>query len=111
MIDLNWLLLLTGTVLPVITGLATNRLAHPGLKAAVLALLSAVAGLLNELYSVGGDTLAYDWSAGLANAVTVFLLAVGLHFGLLKPTGVTGANGGVQTAVPSGLGGRHRADV
>ncbi|QJY46638.1 hypothetical protein [Pseudonocardia broussonetiae] len=107
MIDLNWLLLLTGTVLPILTGLVTARVAHPGLKAVVLAALSAVAGLLNELYSVAGDTTAYDWSAGGANAVTVFLLGVGLHYGLLKPTGITGSEGGVQRAVPAGIGGGH----
>lgn len=105
MIDLNWLLVLSGTLLPILTGLVTARVAHPGLKATVLALLSAVAGLLNELYSVAGNAALYDWSAGLANAVTVFLVGVGLHYGLLRPTGVTGSDGGVQRAVPGGIGG------
>lgn len=108
-LDLNWLTVVLGVVLPLITGLVTSRLAHAGLKAVVLALLSAIGGLLNELYSVGGNVDLYDWSAGLANALTVFLLAVGLHFGLLKPVGATGANGVTQTAVPGGLGSRGPA--
>lgn len=106
MLDLNWLTLVLGLVLPMLTGLVTSRLAHAGLKAAVLALLSAIGGILNELYSVGGVLAGFDWSAAVANAVSVFLIGVGLHYGLLKPTGVTGANGVTQTAVPGGLGNR-----
>lgn len=104
-LDLNWLTVVLGVVLPMLTGLVTSRLAHSGLKAVVLALLSAIGGLLNELYAVGGNVELYDWSSGLANALTVFLIAVGLHYGILKPVGVTGANGVTQTAVPAGLGG------
>jgi hypothetical protein len=110
MLDLNWLTVLLGVVLPMLTGLVTARLAHAGLKATVLALLSAIGGILNELYSVGGNLAGFDWSASLANAVTVFLMAVGLHYGLLKPTGVTGQNGVVQTgALSGGLGSRGPA--
>ncbi len=106
MIDLNLLLLATGTIVPMLTGLVTNRLAHPGLKATVLALLSAVGGILNELASVGGDLALYDWSASGANAVTVFLVGVGLHYGLLSPVGLTGKNGALQTgALAGGIGG------
>lgn len=112
MLDLNWLTLVLGTVLPILTGLATSRVAHPGLKAAVLAALSALGGIGNELYSVGGDTAAFDWSASLANAVTVFLIGVGMHYGLLKPIKVTGSDGAVQTGPLEGglgAGARHAA--
>lgn len=102
MLDLNWLTVLLGVVLPLLTGLVTARLAHPGLKAVVLAVLAAVGGILNELYSVGGDLAGFDWSASLANALAVFLVAVGLHYGILKPTGITGQNGIVQTGALSG---------
>lgn len=105
MIDLNWLTLLLGTGLPIVTGLVTARVAHPGLKATVLALLSALGGVGSELYSVGGDTAVFDWSASAANAVTVFLIGVGMHYGLLRPAGVTGSDGAVQTgALSGGLG-------
>lgn len=107
MLDLNWLTVVLGVVLPMATGLVTARLADPGLKAVVLAVLSAVGGILNELYSVGGNLAGFGWSASLADALTVFLIAVGLHYGLLKPTGVTGQNGVVQTgALSGGIGGR-----
>lgn len=110
MIDLNYLLLATGTVVPILTGLVTSRVAHPGLKAAVLALLSALGGIGNELVSVGGNVVLYDWSASVANAVTVFLVGVGLHYGLLKPTGITGSEGVVQNgALAGGVGGPSTA--
>lgn len=106
MLDLNWLTLVLGLVLPMATGLVTSRLAHAGLKAAVLALLSAVGGIGNELYSVGGVLAGFDWSAALANATSVFLIAVGLHYGILKPTGVTGSSGTLQTgSLSGGIGG------
>lgn len=104
MIDLNWLLVVSATVLPMLVALVTSKVANAGLKATVLAGLSAAAGLLNELYTVGGDTAAYDWNSGLANAVTVFLVGVGLHYGLLKPIGVTGGDGSIANSVPNGLG-------
>ena len=106
MLDLNWLTLVLGLGLPMLVALATNRLAHAGLKAAVLGVLAAIGGIGNELYSVGGVLAGFAWSAALANAVSVFLIAVGLHYGLLKPTGVTGSTGTLQTgALSGGLGG------
>jgi hypothetical protein len=110
MIDLSWVTLLLGVVLPLLTGLATARFAHPGVKAGVLAALSAAGGLVSELYDVGGELGAVDWSAAGADAVAVFLIGVGLHFGLLKPAGVTGADGVVQTGpLSGGLGARPGA--
>jgi hypothetical protein len=34
-----------------------------------------------------------------------FIASVGTHYGLLKPTGVTGTNGAIQVRVPGGIGG------
>jgi small-conductance mechanosensitive channel len=86
-IDLNWIMLVSGTVLPFLVALVTARLARAGLKAIVLAALAAV--------------------AGFANDITTFLIAVGMHFGLWRPTNLTGVNGTVQHKVPQGVGGRH----
>lgn len=103
MIDLNWLLVLTGFVVPMLTALVTKQVSNAGLKASVLAVLSAVGGVLTEIQSVSGDLSAMSWNATLANAVGVFLLGVGLHFGLLRPTGVTGSEGVIQSKVPGGI--------
>lgn len=109
MLDLNWLTLVLGVGLPILTGLVTARVAHPGLKATILALLAAVGGIVQELYSVGGVLDGFDWSSAVADATSVFLLAVGMHYGLLRPTGVTGSDGAVQTgALAGGLGGGPR---
>lgn len=106
-IDLNWVMLVSGTVLPFLVALVTARLASAGVKAVVLAALAAIAGLVNELYTASGVLADVDWSSAGANAITTFLIAVGFHFGLWRPTGITGVNGSVQQAVPQGVGGRH----
>lgn len=104
MIDLNWLLVVTGTALPMIVALTTAQVANAGLKAVTLAALAAVGGVGNELVSVGGNVAAFDWSASGANALTVFLIGVGLHYGLLKPAGLTGSSGSIQSSVTGGIG-------
>jgi hypothetical protein len=106
-IDLNWITLLSGTLLPFLVALVTARLAWAGLKAIVLAVLAAIAGLINELYGASGVLANVDWSSAGANAVTTFLIAVGFHFGLWRPVNLTGANGTLQQSVPQGVGGRH----
>lgn len=104
MIDINWLTLVLGTGLPMLVAFITAQEANAGLKAVVLAGLAAVGGILQELVSVSGDLGALDWNASLANATTVFLIAVGAHFGLLKPVGLTGSDGSIQSNVSSGIG-------
>lgn len=78
--------LLVGVVLPVLVGVVTTRATHAGVKAVLLALLSAAA-------AVGTDMLAtpdgFDWQASATNAVAMFVVAVATHFGLYKPTGVS----------------------
>lgn len=105
--DLTWLDLLASLVLPMVVALVTSRIAHPGLKAVVLAALSAVTAIVQALISAGGAVGAVDWSGSLADAVGIFLVAVALHFGLLAPLKVTGSDGAIQAAVPPGIGGRH----
>lgn len=114
MIDLDWITLVSGVLLPMLVALVTAQLASPGLKAVVLAVLSAVSGVLNELVAVNGDFAAIDWKLSAGNALTVFLIGVGLHVGILKPTGVTGTDGSIASRVTSGIGatgsvGRHAA--
>jgi hypothetical protein len=87
----SWVTLLTlivGTVLPVLVALVTTRVTSSGKKAVLLAVLSAITGLLSELLNALQAGVSYDLFAGLVTAVTVFIVAVALHFGLWKPTGV-----------------------
>jgi hypothetical protein len=80
--------LLVSTILPILVGLVTTRVTAPGIKAVVLAALSAVTGLLTELLaSINGGT-SYDLGNGLVFALTAFLVAVAMHFGFWRPTTV-----------------------
>ena len=81
--------LLVSTILPLLVGLVTSKFADGGLKAVILAGLAAVTGLLTELGASIAAGTAYDLGTGLVLALTSFLVAVGIHFGIWKPTGIT----------------------
>lgn len=83
--------LLVSTILPLLVGLVTTRVTNPGTKAVLLAALSAVTGLLSELGNALNTGTVYDLGNGLVFALAAFLVASGIHFGLLKPTGVSEA--------------------
>lgn len=79
--------LLVSTVLPLAVGLVTKTVTHGGIKALLLAALSLITSLLVEL----GETIAsgstFDLGRSLLLALPTFLIAVGMHYGLWKPTG------------------------
>lgn len=81
--------LLVSTVLPIVVGLVTTRVTHSGVKAFVLAALSATTGLLSELLASINANTSYDLGNGLIFALTSFLVAVAMHYGLWKPTTVS----------------------
>ena len=81
--------LLVSTVLPLLVGLITKRVTHSGVKALLLALAALVTSLLTELGTALANGVPYDVGQGLLLAIPTFLIAVGLHYGLWKPTGVT----------------------
>ncbi|MBW9118896.1 hypothetical protein JNB63_02190 [Microbacterium trichothecenolyticum] len=83
--------LLVSTGLPLLVGLVTKTVTHPGIKAVLLAALAAATGLLSELGAALTSGSTYDLGIGLLTALGAFLVAVGLHFGLYKPTGVAAA--------------------
>lgn len=78
--------LLVSIILPLLVGLVTTRVTKPGTKAVLLAALSAVTGLLTELAAAANAGVAYNIGSGLVLALGAFLTAVGLHYGLWKPT-------------------------
>jgi len=79
--------LLVTLVLPVAVGLVTTRVTSAGVKAVLLLLLTAGNGFLVELGSAGSG---YNVANGVFYAVIGFVTAVAVHFGLLKPTGISG---------------------
>lgn len=82
-----WIGLLVSVVLPVLVGLVTTRVTSAGLKAVLLLALSTLNGLLVE-YAAPGD--GYDVGTAVILALVSFGTGVLMHFGLWKPTGVSG---------------------
>lgn len=81
--------LLSGVVLPLLVGLVTTRVTHPGRRAVILAALALALNLATELGAAlqAGET--YNLGAALLLGLGTFLIAVGTHYGFWKPTGVT----------------------
>ena len=82
-----WLGLAISLVLPVLVGLVTTRVTHAGTKAVLLLGLSALNGLLVEMSQAG---VGFDVGGAAVNALVSFGIGVLTHFGLWKPTGVSG---------------------
>ncbi len=81
--------LLVSTVLPLLVGLVTKTVTRPGVKAVLLAGLALVTSLLTELGAAVTAGTTYDIGKGLLLAIPTFLIAVGMHFGIWKATGVS----------------------
>ncbi|MFF2493263.1 hypothetical protein [Agromyces sp. NPDC058064] len=79
--------LIVSTVLPLLVGLVTKTVTSPAAKAILLAILAAVLGVLTELLAAVQAGTSYDIGRGVLVALVGFLVAVGMHFGLWKPTG------------------------
>jgi hypothetical protein len=81
-----WIGLLISVVLPVLVGLVTTRVTHPGAKGVLLLALSGVNGLLVEMAAPGPG-----FDLGTAAVLTLMAFATGVltHFGLWKPAGVS----------------------
>lgn len=109
-IGLSWLGILMALILPMLVALVTNNVASSAVKAVTLAFLAALTGLGQELIDAGGILTGFDWATAASNMVWTFLLGVGLHFGLLKPIGVTAKDGLIQRSVPAGIGGADQGD-
>lgn len=83
-----WLGLAISVALPVLVGLVTTRVTHAGTKAVLLLALTAANGFLIELQA-GGE--GYDLGTAVTLTLVSFGTAVLSHFGLWKPTGISGA--------------------
>jgi sterol desaturase/sphingolipid hydroxylase (fatty acid hydroxylase superfamily) len=97
-----WLTLLVSTILPIIVALVTKQQAKPAVKAFVLLLHSAISGWLTSLYATGGT---FDPKSALLAIILGFVTATATHFGLLRPTKITGTDGAVASkTVHVGIG-------
>ncbi len=93
-----WLGLLVSVVLPVLVGLVTTRVTSAGTKAVLLLALSTLNGFLVEFANPGPG---YDVGTAAVLALVAFATGTLAHFGLWKPTGVSGkAQDSLVTARP-----------
>lgn len=100
-IEPYWGMFLVAVVLPAAVALVTKRVASPAVKALTLVLLSAVTGVVSAIV-VDGAQLSL--SVALTNVFVTFVTGVAVHYGLLKPTGVTGSDGAIARGVQGGIG-------
>ena len=91
--------IIAGTVLPIITGIVTKKLAAGGIKAAILAGLSIFVGLVNGAINADG---IFSQEA-LVSAAVAWVTAVATYYGFLKPTGTSDAVA-VHAAPHRGIG-------
>jgi|SRR5665647_885724 len=83
--------LLVAFILPVGVGLVTTQVTSAGRKSWLLAGLTLVTSLLVELGRSLGAGEVYDIGVALITALPAFVVSVSSHYGLWKPTGVSGA--------------------
>jgi hypothetical protein len=84
-----WLGLVTSVVLPVLVGLVTTRVTSAGTKSVLLLALSTVNGFVVEY--AGPHPSGYSVGTAAVLSLVSFGTGVLAHFGLWKPTGVSGA--------------------
>lgn len=99
-IDLQWLNLLIGTLLPILVALVTKQHASPRAKALTLLFLSVLGGALTGIRDNGGS---FELDVTLVNFAVTYITAVATYYGLWKPTAVAGS-GGAAAKVAPGVG-------
>lgn len=105
----QWLSLVINVLLPIVVAVVTSRVADGAVKALVLLVLSALASYLVAILASVQAGTAVDWSQTTFTALVGLVVAVAGHFGIWKPTGLTGSAGLIQSRMPGGIGGRHAA--
>lgn len=100
-IDDYWLTFLISVILPTLVAVVTAKVANSGIKAIVLIVLNILTGWLTSLGATHGQ---FELKAAAIGFFVSFVTAVSAHYGFLKPAGITGSQGVIQTAVPGGVG-------
>jgi hypothetical protein len=77
---------IVGALLPILVGLVTKKVAHAGVKAVLLLLLSAASGLIVQSTNGDGAVISKD---ALILAAEGWAIAVAMHFGFWRPTTVS----------------------
>lgn len=106
----NWwglvTLLVVGGLLPLVVDLITRKTATSRFSSLITLFLALVVGLVTafmDWVNTTGGVEGFDWESLLFNAAVTFAAAVIAFIGLWKPTGVSGSDGAIRSAVPGGL--------
>ena len=99
---------LLAIVLPLLVGLVTTKDTSANRKAILLALFSVISVFLTSLLGAIQSGQVFNLGADLMTLVGSFIVSVGMHFGLWKPTGAAGAvqavgSGRVVEAAPTSV--------
>lgn len=100
-LDTYWLTVAISIVLPAVVALITKQAASGAVKSLTLLALSIVTAALVQIQQAGGT---FDWQVTLRDTIVSFVVAVAVHYGLLKPVSITGSEGSIQRVAPWGLG-------
>jgi hypothetical protein len=88
-----WILLgfVVQFVLPLLVGLVTTKVTAPDVQAVLLAGLTVVVSVASNALSAHASGQPFDIVAASLQALAGFIVSVGAHFGLWKPTGAASA--------------------
>lgn len=88
-----WILLgfVVQFILPLLVGLVTTKVTAPDVQAILLAGLTLVVSVASNALSAHASGQPFDVVAALLQALAGFVVSVGAHFGLWKPTGAASA--------------------
>ena len=86
-LDLATWAFIGGTIVPILVGILTKCRASSAVKGLVNLVLSAIAGIIATAIATGGALN----EATVVAAFMALIASVATYFGVLKPTGVTGA--------------------
>lgn len=94
-----WFTFLLATIAPLVVGLITKRFVESRTKTLLLVGVTVLIQVLTEL----GQT--FNLWEFLTKVVMAFILSVGIHYQILKPTGITSTDGLVKKVLPDvGIG-------
>jgi hypothetical protein len=92
--------LLVAFVIPTLVAVVTQRFAASWIKSFVLIVLAALLAIGTEVQEAG----AFDQVQAFLLFVQNVVIAIASHFGITKPSGLSGADSPVAKALPKGLG-------
>ncbi len=95
--DVATLTAIVSVFLPIIVAFVTKQVAHPAVKAILLAALSTVTALVAQAIEADGVFTMEAIQAGILS----FVVASASYFGFWKPTDVTPS---IQRKLPGGVG-------